>query len=71
MREPAMSWHQCSALRRQSSSVLHAVWWRWLRRHLQRGLSWAGMTRLLQRYSPCTIQYFADIARANASFVAG
>jgi RNA-directed DNA polymerase len=27
------------------------VWWRWLRRRSQRGLSWLAMTRLLQRYS--------------------
>jgi group II intron reverse transcriptase/maturase len=27
------------------------VWWRWLRRRSQRGLSWVAMTRLLQRYS--------------------
>jgi RNA-directed DNA polymerase len=26
------------------------VWWRWLRRRSQRGLPWAAMARLLQRY---------------------
>ena len=34
-------------------ALLHWVvqtWWRWLRRRSQRGLSWAAMTRLLQRY---------------------
>jgi len=34
-------------------TLLHWVkreWWRWLRRRSQRDLSWAAMTRLLQRY---------------------
>jgi hypothetical protein len=26
------------------------VWWRWLRRRSQRGLSWDAMSRLLRRY---------------------
>ena len=26
------------------------VWWRWLRRRSQRGLTWEAMTRLLRRY---------------------
>ena len=34
-------------------TLLHQAtkaWWRWLHRRSQRGLSWAAMTRLLQRY---------------------